>query len=488
MELQPEYLHLKSDSMMRIYAIMDERKLNKAKTLAQLPPTKLENLNHLIRSKRDEQFDAIIVLDDDPTGTQTVHNIPVLTDWSVETIQSELNRGTTFFFILTNSRSLSQNTANELALTIGNNIQAASRQTKKRCMVISRSDSTLRGHYPTEVEALELGLGADSSVNILIPAFFEGGRYTIDDVHYVAQNQELIPAAQTPYANDRVFGYQHSNLRHWVEEKTKGAILATEIISFSIDELRMYSLEFLVNKLNRCEPGSTCIVNAADYHDLQVFVLALMHAKILPICRTAASFVKALHAVPSKPLIQGNDLTYRYDTGGLVVIGSYVPKTTRQLQHLKANVNIHPIELQVRMILNANEEKQFLLQQYSDRINDLLKNGEDVVLYTSRDLIAANSTEENLSIASKISGFITEIVKRVEVHPKYLIAKGGITSCDIAIQALGVKRAIVQGQALPGIPVWKLGPESKFAELPYIIFPGNVGEDDAITKVINRIS
>lgn len=467
---------------------MDDRKLNKAKALAQLPPVELNNLNELIRFKRDEKFDAIIVLDDDPTGTQTVYDVPVLTDWSVKSIQSELNRGTNFFFILTNSRSLNQNLANELALTIGRNIQEVSHRTGKKCMVISRSDSTLRGHYPTEVEALAEGLETDASVNILIPAFFEGGRYTIGDIHYVAQNEELIPAGQTPYANDRVFGYQHSNLKSWVEEKTQGAILASEVISFSIQELRRRSLDFLTDKLNACEPGSTCIVNAAEYQDLQVFALALMHAEILPVCRTAASFVKALHATPPKPLLQGDDLTYGRQTGGLVVVGSYVPKTTRQLEHLKANVRIHPIELQVRMILNVNKEKQVLLGQYSDRINDLLQNGEDVVLYTSRDLIAANSNEENLSIGSQISGFITEVVKRVTVHPKYLIAKGGITSCDIAIKALGVKRAMVLGQALPGIPVWKLGDESRFAGLPYVIFPGNVGEDDAITKVVHGIA
>ena len=464
---------------------MNDRILNKTYTFAQLPPIQGENLNHLIREKRDEQFDAIIVLDDDPTGTQTVHDVPVLTSWSEASIQSELLRGTSFFFILTNSRSLNQNTAHDLALTIGKNIQVASQLTEKKCMVISRSDSTLRGHYPTEVEALELGLGSNYSVNILVPAFIEGGRFTIGDIHYVAQNQKLIPAGQTPYANDHVFGYQHSNLKLWVEEKTKGLVPASEVVSFSIDELRTYSMDFLVNKLDQCEPGTTCIVNAADYNDLQVFVLALMRSKVLPICRTAASFVKALHAVPSKPLIQGKELTNKSRAGGLVVIGSYVPKTTRQLQHLKANANIHPMELEVRMILNAKEEKQFLLRQYSDRINDLLRNGEDVVLYTSRDLITANSSKENLSIGSKISDFISEIVKGIIIHPKYLIAKGGITSCDIAIKALGLKRAIVYGQALPGIPVWKLGGESKFAGLPYIIFPGNVGDDDAITTVVN---
>ena len=40
------------------------------------------------------------------------------------------------------------------------------------------------------------------------------------------------------------------------------------------------------------------------------------------------------------------------------------------------------------------------------------------------------------------------------------------------------------GQIQPGIPVWKLGPESRFPGLPYIIFPGNVGSDDTLKKVV----
>ena len=402
----------------------------------------------------------------------------------MESMQAELKAGTSVFYILTNSRSLPQENADQLAFTIGNNIQKANRHLQKRIMVISRGDSTLRGHYPSEVEALEIGLGCTVCVNILIPAFFEGGRFTIGDIHYVKQNGSMIPSAQTAYAKDKVFGYRHSDLKEWVEEKTQGAVPATEIISFSIDELRTQSMESITQKLNSCEPGTTCLVNAADYHDLQVFTLALLNAHIAPICRTAASFVAALLALPPKPLLQKKDLIGNDLYGGLMVIGSYVPKTTQQLQNIEQHANLNLIELDARAILNAKKETNFLLRQYSDRINDLIKNGEDVVLYTSRDLIAANTTKENLSIGRRISGFITEIIGQLKVCPKYLMAKGGITSSDIATKALGVKRAMVKGQILPGVPVWTLGKESKFQGMPYIIFPGNVGNDSAIKELI----
>lgn len=454
---------------------------------AELPPFEKINFREDIEEARNQKIDVVIVLDDDPTGTQTIYDIPVLTTWTVESIQAELKEDTSIFYILTNSRSLSQEGADQLALTIGKNIRKANRKLQKRIMVISRSDSTLRGHYPSEVEALEVGMGCTLCVNFLIPAFFEGGRFTIGDIHYVKQSGHLIPAAQTPYAQDKVFGYTHSNLKDWVEEKTKGTVLSSEIISFSIEELRTQSIESITRKLNTCEPGTTCIVNAANYHDLEVFTLALLNSKIAPICRTAASFVAALSALPPKPLLKKEDLIDEDRYGGLMIIGSYVPKTTRQLQSLEQNALLNLIELDVRSMLNARDEANFLLRQYSDRINDLLKNGEDVVLYTSRALIAANTPEENISIGKRISGFITDIVAQLNVRPKYLMAKGGITSSDIATKALGVKRAIVKGQILPGVPVWTLGEESKFNGMSYIIFPGNVGENDAITQLVKEL-
>lgn len=454
---------------------------------SELPPFEEIDLRRPIEEARRQKIDIVIVLDDDPTGTQTIYGIPVLTSWAVDGIRQELIDGTPIFYILTNSRSLPQENADQLALTIGKNIRKANKKINKRILVVSRGDSTLRGHYPSEVEALEIGLGCTLCVNILIPAFFEGGRFTIGDIHYVKQNGHMVPAAQTPYARDRVFGFNHSDLKLWIEEKTMGAVLSSEITSFSIEELRTHSMASIIDKLNQCVPGTTCVVNAADYYDLQVFTLALLQSRILPICRTAASFVAALSALPPKPLLKRKDLIQEGSCGGLIVIGSYVPKTTRQLQYLEQNASLNLIELDVRSMLNAKDEAQFLLRQYSDRINDLIKNGEDVVLYTSRALIAANTPQENLSIGKRISKFITDIVSQLKDRPKYIMAKGGITSSDIATKALGVKRATVKGQILPGVPVWTLGSESRFEGLSYIIFPGNVGENDAITQVVKEL-
>ena len=100
----------------------------------------------------------MVVLDDDPTGTQTVHGLPVLTDWSVEMIVAELQNDLPAFYILTNSRSLPLPDAQKLNAEIGCNLSAAATQVQRNFAVISRGDSTLRGHFPGELAALSEAL------------------------------------------------------------------------------------------------------------------------------------------------------------------------------------------------------------------------------------------------------------------------------------------------------------------------------------------
>ncbi|MEM8892364.1 MAG: four-carbon acid sugar kinase family protein, partial [Bacteroidota bacterium] len=273
----------------------------------QIPALPEGDLREEIQARMRQRDCTVIVLDDDPTGTQTVHGISVLTEWSEEVIQKELEAKTPLFFIMTNSRSLVPQKAKELAIEIGQNIGAASRNTGRDTIIISRSDSTLRGHYPVEVEGLLQASGELDTIRFIIPAFFEGGRITFQDVHYVREKEQMIPAAQTPYAKDPVFGYTFSNLKNYVEEKTQGAVKASDVLSLSIEELRNSSDQELVQKLQGFTPGTTCIVNAAHPYDLQRFVIALLDSGLSAICRTAASFVSAMAALPDESVLFQSD-------------------------------------------------------------------------------------------------------------------------------------------------------------------------------------
>lgn len=171
------------------------------KTLEALPPVyeSSSTLRKQIsnRLSTSTSIPILVVLDDDPTGTQTCHDINVLTTWSTSVLINELSltKPGSGFFILTNSRALHPDDARKLITEICHNLEEAAKQVGKEVEVVLRGDSTLRGHFPLEPEAVEEVLGK-SDVWILAPFFLQGGRYTIGDVHYVAEGDNLVPVSE----------------------------------------------------------------------------------------------------------------------------------------------------------------------------------------------------------------------------------------------------------------------------------------------------
>jgi uncharacterized protein YgbK (DUF1537 family) len=253
--------------------------VNVNQKLKQLPPEYKEELLPSIRKEFIQNGKTIVVLDDDPTGTQTCYDVTVLISWEVELITEELKKEPAILFILTNSRSLSEQQAVELTLEIGITLEEAVQKSGRPIVVISRSDSTLRGHFPAEVNAIASKLAMKEAVIVLIPAFIEGGRFTIDDTHYLVENGELVPVSDTVFANDVVFGYHHADLKEWVEEKTKGKIKAASVNSISIEDIRVGGPGLVSARLQSYAPGSVCIMNAAGYRDLEVVAMGLMLAE-----------------------------------------------------------------------------------------------------------------------------------------------------------------------------------------------------------------
>ncbi|MBT9187034.1 four-carbon acid sugar kinase family protein [Zobellia russellii] len=438
-----------------------------------------------IRSELAQNPKSIVVLDDDPTGTQTVCDVPVITEWTEEILENELLKSP-IFFILTNSRSLQVDKADALGELIGSRLQKLAKKHQKKLLIISRSDSTLRGHYPNEVDALVKGMGLNKIKHILAPAFFEGGRYTYEDVHYVKEGNEFVPAAKTPFAADNTFGYSASNLKDWIVEKSEGRVNKSQIASVSVRTLRNATSEEIKSIIE--QPKTTHIIaNATCYADLQVLALAILKSKDALVFRTAASFVNAISGIALKPCLTKNEILKNTSSNGaLVVIGSYVPKTTAQLAYLKERSNAFFLELDVTHISNievfCNE-----LVQLVQKANDYLKTGEDVVVFTSRKVIKGATKKESLEIVNRVSNALISILKKVMVRPKYILAKGGITSSDVATKGLNVRRANVMGQVLKGVPVWQLGKEAKFPDMPYIVFPGNVGDETALHELISLL-
>jgi uncharacterized protein YgbK (DUF1537 family) len=469
---------------------LKSKAINKEDLFRDLPPEWPDDLLSLIREQVGASQRKVVVLDDDPTGTQTVHNTPVLTEWSVEALESEFQKDFPAFYILTNSRSLPLPLARSLNSEIGRNLVEAGRRADHGFVVVSRSDSTLRGHFPGEVEALASGLGENFDGWIVIPFFLEGGRYTVGDTHYVEEAGWLVPSAETEFARDSVFGYRSSNLRDWVEEKTGGRISSEDVVSISIEDIRMGGPAGITERLLSLQGSKIGVVNAAGYRDVEVFVKGLLDAEAQGrrfLYRSAASFVRVRSGISPRPLLSSSDLEMPTQGGGLTLVGSYVPKTTRQLQKLLALPQMTGIEIDVEKLLNGDRSRAEI-----DRVlrtaESLLQSEKDVVIYTSRRLMTAGHAEGDLSIGSRVSEALITTLQRITSKLRYLIAKGGITASDVATRGLNVRRALVVGQILPGVPVWKLGPESRHAGIPYIVFPGNVGGDDALAETVKALS
>lgn len=436
----------------------------------------------------------IVVLDDDPTGVQTVHNISVYTDWSVDSIEKGFAENNSMFFILTNSRGLTVEETTLVHQEISERILAVSKETGKEFILISRSDSTLRGHYPLETkllkETIEAGSNQKIDGEIIFPFFKEGGRFTINNIHYVQEGDVLVPAGETEFAKDKSFGYRSSNLGEWCEEKSGGAYQAESVTFIALEDLRNHDFDKITDQLCLVENFNKIVVNATDYVDVKVFTIAFVEAikrgKTF-IFRSAAAITKVLGGVPDKPLLTHDELILTENkNGGIIVVGSHVNKTTVQLENLKSSEkDIQFVEFnQHRVLEDGGLEKE--VTRVVALVEAYIKSGKTVAVYTKRERFDLDTDDKDaqLRVSVQISDAVTSIISKLTVRPNFIVAKGGITSSDIGTKGLTVKKAMVMGQIKPGIPVWMTGEESKFPGLPYVIFPGNVGTETTLKEAV----
>lgn len=175
------------------------------------------------------------------------------------------------------------------------------------------------------------------------------------------------------------------------------------------------------------------------------------------IYRTAASFVASRAGLEPKGLLTAEQLRTPGSgkLGGLIVVGSYVPKTSLQLTSLLEGSNIMPLELSVKEVIDASrldEEESLagIVDAAAAKIDAAILRGLNVVLYTTREFLPGTT----LLDAAAVSDTLTAIVREVRTKPAFLVAKGGITSNDVASKSLNMTTARVIGQILPGVPVW----------------------------------
>ncbi len=431
----------------------------------------------------------IIVLDDDPTGSQTVHSCLLLTQWDVETLKLGLTDTAPIFFILTNTRAMEPTQAAAVTREVCQNLKVAIAEVGLTdFLVVSRSDSTLRGHYPIETDVIAAELGGFDA-HFLMPAFFEGGRITRNSIHYLLVNGVETPVHKTEFARDSVFGYSHSYLPDYVAEKTNGKIPADRVVQFLLPEVRSGSLD----KLMQLERNRCCVVDGEQQSDFDKFAADILTAasqgkKFL--FRSGASILTSLANLGTQPIPATEMSKYVRDgKPGAIIIGSHVQKTTEQLAQLLKARGIVGVEIDVSHLISgeANARTE-LLTTTIDKINDIHANGDTPAIYTSRQELSFDSTKARLEFGESVSALLMDIIRSLPADIGFLISKGGITSNDTLSRGLAMSKARLLGQIVPGCSTIVTPPtHPQFPNLPVVLFPGNVGDADALALAYLRL-
>ena len=432
------------------------------------------------------QATKIIVIDDDPTGSQTVHGCLLLTRWDVDTLLEGLRDDAPLFFVLSNTRGMDAARAADVTREICRNLRVALQRmadagTPLQPLVVSRSDSTLRGHYPVETDVIAAELGPFDA-HFLVPAFIEGGRVTRDSMHYLLVDGRPVPVHETEFARDSVFGFSTAYLPDYVAEKTAGRTSAGEVERFTLDAIRTG----LAGRLRDLRENRCVVVDAESQQDLDLFarqVLAAAADGRRFLFRSAASLLTALAGLPPQPVPA--DAMARFVRGGrpgVVVVGSHVAKSSRQLERLLARPDVAPLHVDLDRLL-ADEDGLF--DALREAAAAAFAAGRHGVLFTSRGERRFDSTRERLAFGERVSAFLVRLERALPRDIGFLVSKGGITSNDTLSQGLALRSARVVGQVHAGCSVVVCPADHpRYPALPVVIFPGNVGGDDSLADVV----
>jgi uncharacterized protein YgbK (DUF1537 family) len=471
---------------------------------AGLPPARPDDaaLRASVRAQRAAAGLLLGVLDDDPTGSQAVHGIEVVTVLEEAAYQAALDGPAGGCFVLTNTRSLDEAAAARLTRQAAGDLIGAAQRRGRRIQLISRSDSTLRGHLLAEVAAAQsarqevLGRGFDGV--LLIPAFPEAGRVTAGGIHWARMGPDLVPVGETEFARDPAFGYRSSALREFIAERSGGAVRAEQVTGIGLADIRAGGADRVAEVLAAMPGGGWVAVDATEYSDLDTVARGVQLAEQAGqafLFRTGPSFVRALLGQDPQPPLRGPAIwppghgssKHGRDGGhGLIVVGSHVGQTSRQLAVLRGRPGTTALELDVPAVLRGDAAAETARQAAA-----ALRTS-DVLLYTSRAVATGPDAAASLAIARTVSAALAGVVRSVlaDRRPAWVLAKGGITSHDIALHGLGIRRALVAGQLFPGlISVFHpADADPAAAGLPYVVFAGNVGGDGTLAQVVDILN
>ncbi|WIB66943.1 four-carbon acid sugar kinase family protein [Curtobacterium sp. MCBD17_035] len=460
-----------------------------------LGPVDVDTLRAAVTDSRRR----IVVIDDDPTGSQSIADLPLVTAWADDDIRWAFDQDTVGFFVLANTRSLEPDAAERVVREVHDRVSRIAAERGEDVVLLSRGDSTLRGHFPLETDVLvaaEDATGRTVDAVLLVPAYPDAGRITVDSVHYLAQGDAWIPVGDSEFARDASFGYRSSSLPDWVAEKTDGRVPAGEVVRITIDDIRNGGAATVAAALRSCRDARVVVADAVDEDDLRVVALGALRAETdgtRIVYRVGPSFVRArcgqdVHG-PIADATLAESFTHAPEGHGLIAVGSHVGLTGRQLDGLLAADHPAVVELDLARCLESTEAMRDVVAAAAARAASLLDTTE-VVVMTSRTLIRGVDADDSLRISRVASESLVATVRAVveRRRPSFLVAKGGITSNDLATEALHIGHAHVIGTLLAGMVSLWVAADGPSAGLPYVVFPGNVGSDQSLAVAVRRVA
>ena len=459
----------------------------------------------------------VVVLDDDPTGSQTVHSAPLLLRWDADTLAAGLAHPSPLLFVLANTRALAPEAAAARVAEICSALRPALAEAESagqldRWLIVCRGDSTLRGHFPLEVDQVSAELGPFDAT-LLVPAFLPGGRTTVDGVHLLHGE----PVHTTPFAADRLFGFRNSHLPAWVEEKSGGRIPASAVLRIGLAELDAAAdlagdgFRALCQRLAGFSGNPVVAVDAQRPEQLEALGAAVRalggpeaagrwgHPRRF-LFQSAASLLNGLVPLPPQPLDAAGLAALRrrvvpagansaeavpvaHPLPGLVLVGSHVPLADAQLAELLQESGCAGLELPVAKLARVLEgpEPAALLASleatWLEQLRSRLAEGRTPVLFTSRGEISCRSAAERIRLGLELAALMARLAAALEPLLGYVISKGGITSHTLLADGLGMAAVELQGQLFAGLSL-VLTPTG----LPVVTFPGNLGEAGSLRQ------
>jgi uncharacterized protein YgbK (DUF1537 family) len=415
-----------------------------------------------------------VVLDDDPTGVQTLAGIRVLLAWDASRIRAAL-AGRRAVHLITNSRALSPTGARALVAAAARDALAGAHDAD----VVLRGDSTLRGHLLEEYLGVRDGLAlGEEPPLLLVPALPSAGRVTVGGVHLIERDGRRIPLHETEYARDGVFAYRNARLLSWAEERSGGLFRAADGRELSLEQLRAEGpaavAEAIANLSAARKPAVLApdAVTTADLHAIAHGYADAAAAGVLALVRCAPAFAGVLAGTTAPGLVDPP----RASGGVLVVCGSYVPTTTRQLDRLVAAHQGALVEVDVVALASAEPEAE--IDRAATAAAARLEETGVAVVATPRE---RPPQTRSLDAGARIASSLARVAGAVEPRPAVVIAKGGVTSAVTLREGFGIDEAEVVGPVLPGVSHWRT------EALDYLVVPGNVGDDTLLADLVARV-